>query len=341
MNFMSSRRKLSDALVTSDRGAYLQFISANLCHVSNGLIPDTHTSFPVEPEFTARASVYSVNDFTIARASTSSGKMETVRTEADIARERDLPRYAICLPVSGGIEVEQFGRSISCAPDALAIMSGADPFTFRKLGNSDLLGVLLPRDFVEERVVNPEDACARAVSSPGGMQRLVYASISALHEEAGMLSERDLRAAIGVVGELVVLAVANLADVRSSESPVRAANLKRAKRIVRERCDNPELTLTNVAVECGLSLRYLHDLFRDDGRTFREYIMCERLQRARRLLESGSPLTTKVTDVCLASGFSNLSHFSTAFRRAFSISPIEVLRGRPGVPDSNRKIIRS
>jgi AraC-like DNA-binding protein len=341
MNFMSPRRKLSDELVTGDRDAYLEFVSANLCHVTSGPTPDAQKGLPAEPAFTASISVSSVNDFTIARASTSSGKMETSRTQEHIARDLDQPRYAICLPVSGGVEVEQFGRSISCAPDALAIMSGADPFTFRKLGNSDLLGVLLPRGFVEERVVNPEDACARAVGAPSGMQRLVFSAISALQEEARLLNERNLRAAIGVVGELVVLAVANLADVRSSESPVRAANLKRAKRIVRERCDNPELTLTNVAVECGLSLRYLHDLFRDDGRTFREYIMCERLQRARRMLESGSPLTTKVTDVCLASGFSNLSHFSTAFRRAFSISPIEVLRARQGLPNINRKITRS
>jgi AraC-like DNA-binding protein len=89
---------------------------------------------------------------------------------------------------------------------------------------------------------------------------------------------------------------------------------------------DPDLSPDDVARECGLSLRYLHDLFQDDGRTVREYLQGERLYAARRMLEHAVAGSTTITEVCMACGFSSPSVFSTAFRRAFGISPRDVVR---------------
>jgi AraC-like DNA-binding protein len=42
--------------------------------------------------------------------------------------------------------------------------------------------------------------------------------------------------------------------------------------------------------------------------------------------------STTVTDVATACGYSNLSQFSTAFRREFGISPIDALHHRKEAP---------
>jgi AraC-like DNA-binding protein len=80
-----------------------------------------------------------------------------------------------------------------------------------------------------------------------------------------------------------------------------------------------------VAKQCGISLRYLHEIFRTEGMTVSEYLKQQRLVRARRMLENAG-FDTTVTEVCFSCGFSNTSQFSTAFRRAFLMSPREVLR---------------
>ena len=99
------------------------------------------------------------------------------------------------------------------------------------------------------------------------------------------------------------------------------------------RMADSDLSLEDIASECGLSLRYLHDLFRDDGRTVREYLQGERLHAARRMLERAVAGAATVTDVCMACGFSSPSVFSTAFRKAFGISPRDVARrARPSQP---------
>jgi AraC-like DNA-binding protein len=323
MNYVGPRRKLHDQITTDDVDAYLKFISLNLCAVS-GLQRDQGRAPPGAP-FEADAHAYSVGDYSTARLVTHTNKVAMSRVHEDIRSDSER-RYVVCLPIAGEIEVQQQTVAERCNAGAVFMLSGSEPFSVRQSGASEMLALLLPQSFVEERLVRAEELCCRQVSKPGGVSGLVRASVVALQEHACEMSESDLRKAILIVSELVVLALGNLGDVKSSTSPVRSANLMRAKRIIRAKCDNPDLTLADVAAECGLSLRYLHDLFRDDGRTFREYIMSERLRRARRMLEIGSPLNTKVTEVCLASGFSNLSHFSTAFRRAFSISPSEVLR---------------
>ena len=76
-----------------------------------------------------------------------------------------------------------------------------------------------------------------------------------------------------------------------------------------------------------MSLGHLHHLFRDEGRTAWLFLKSERLERARQLLERPLRPDVTVTEISLACGFSNMSQFSTAFRRAFSISPRDLLRG--------------
>ena len=73
---------------------------------------------------------------------------------------------------------------------------------------------------------------------------------------------------------------------------------------------------------------FLHNLFRDDGRTVSQYLKVARLERARELLQRRHAPDVSVTDVALACGYSNMSQFSTAFRRAFGLTPRDVLMGR-------------
>lgn len=223
------------------------------------------------------------------------------------------------------------GRTAQCAPGAIVMTCSTEPDTFAELDEeSDILAVLLPRHFVEARLIKPEYFCARAASGDA-LQRLVLASVSALHENAHDIGEPLLDKAIQTVSELILAGVGNLADARSSLSSVRAGNLLRAKRIIRSRCRDPNLTVETVARECGISLRYLQNLFKEDGRSCREHIKHERLYLGRHLLRLSSSATTSVNEIGRTAGFSNTSNFSKEFSKAFSLSPREVLdkRKRP------------
>ena len=295
---------------------WASFVAQNLCRFS--------IRTQRESNFNVDARTRSDGGFVVARFNTIGGRAKLERTAAEISSDgRDA--YCLYVPLRGTHELHQCQRSAICSPATVTLISIGDPYIQTKLGDNDTLYLLMPRTFVDQRLLHGEEICARLVSARDGVARLATDTLAALQREASKMSTDEFRVATHAAGELVLLAVAGAADLMSGARSIRASNLARAKRVIRARLADTDLSLSDIASECGLSLRYLHDLFRDDGRTVREYLQGQRLLTARRMLErSGGPAT--VTDVCLACGFSNPSQFSTAFRRAFGLSPRDVLR---------------
>ena len=81
------------------------------------------------------------------------------------------------------------------------------------------------------------------------------------------------------------------------------------------------IALTDVAAHVGLSSEYLSRLFKEDtGVKFVVYLNNLRLRHALSLLENTS---LKVYEVAERVGYSNLSYFSTVFKKNFGQNPFE------------------
>jgi len=276
--------------------------------------------------FWVEARARSVQRFSVARLITTAGPAELHRGSRDIARDNKAS-YAFYLPTRGYQEIRQFNRIQRCPADSLVVVSTSEPFLQLKPGDNDTTCLLIGSDFVDRRALHFEDLCAQVIPASTGLPRLFHDSLIALERESCKMTAEHFLSAIRAISELAILAVASQTDLPCDSSSVRACNLANAKRVIRRRLTELTLTLLDVATECNLSLRYLHKLFHEDGRSMNEYLMSERLKYARNLLQQASADTT-VTDVCFASGFSNASQFSTAFRRAFGVTPRDVLRRR-------------
>jgi len=283
------------------------------------------TATPKDSSFHINARSRSSNGFTLARFITIKGKARLARGSSEIASDaRD--SYVIYLPLRGTIELAQFARRQLYEPCSAALLSSSDQIFHTKFGDNDTACLVLPREFVDQRVPRPEDLCARPSGTSSGISHLFAETMLAFQGDAQTMTDSEFSASVRLVSELGLLSISGSRDVMSSLRSVRSSNLARVKRVIRSRFDDPRLKLSSIAQECRLSLRYLHDLFQDDGRTAREYLTSERLQRARRMLECATDSAFTVTSVSMACGFSNSSHFSTAFRRAFGLSPRDVLR---------------
>lgn len=313
----------SDALVRiaqAHAGAqedWADFIGRNLCRLSIRTQPD--------PGFEVGAHVRVADEFLVGRINTVAGRAQLERGPREIGGDGK-DRYALYLPLKGEHDLSQAGREARCGPRAMTLTTMTEPFSQTKRGDNDTLYFFLPRGFVDQRLVSGIDLCGRAVATDAGVQRLARDTVAALQREADRMSQEEFLAAARATGELVLIALSGGRDLMSNAGSVRAGNLARAKRVIRARLSDPDLTLGEVARACGLSLRYLHDLFRDDGRTASEFLICERLKRARRMLEAQPPGGRLVTDIAMACGFSSPSQFATSFRRAFGVSPRDMAR---------------
>jgi AraC-like DNA-binding protein len=80
-----------------------------------------------------------------------------------------------------------------------------------------------------------------------------------------------------------------------------------------------KLSETALARRCGMSRFQFSRSFRDEhGVTFRDYVLSVRLNRAEAML---SHTDAPITEVAFCSGFHDLSHFASLFRRRTGCSP--------------------
>ncbi|MEK3732385.1 MULTISPECIES: helix-turn-helix transcriptional regulator [Paenibacillus] len=106
--------------------------------------------------------------------------------------------------------------------------------------------------------------------------------------------------------------------VYSSDGSEQAKLYRKALLYIEEHLGNNELTLDMLASFLCISTSYCSRIFQKyGGKGFREYVMERRIQLAKSLLEGGS----SVTEVCLAVGYGDLTHFTRTFRRLIGMNP--------------------
>jgi AraC-like DNA-binding protein len=106
----------------------------------------------------------------------------------------------------------------------------------------------------------------------------------------------------------------------ASPADVRVARLEPALQYVRRHYAD-KLAETEAARRCGMKrFAFSHAFHAVFGLTFREYVTNTRIGEARRLLSEGGH---RVTEVALATGFSDASHFARTFREHTGVLPSE------------------
>ncbi len=276
-------------------------------------------------DFRTTSQVQSYDGFMIGRFMAYPGKRDPNKASLDqCARER----FTLYVPLQGELELRQFSRTERCCPGSIILLSPEKASVTGIPGDNDTLYFHMSRAFVDQRVTHSECFCARSFAAQDGVRRLVRSMAISLQRDAPDMTEQEFRGAARALGELTLLALCGAADLSTDMRSVRARNLARAKRVIRNKMTDSDFGIGDVARDCGISLRYLHALFRSDGITVSGYLKRQRLQRARDMLENAGDAVT-VTEVCFSCGFSNMSQFSTAFRQAFSVSPRDVLRRTP------------
>lgn len=117
------------------------------------------------------------------------------------------------------------------------------------------------------------------------------------------------------------------ADLRAGRAAftVYAKRLDRACQYIKRRMDHPGLALNDIAKDAACTGRYLQKMFAPGGQTVREFILHLRLEAVHCALLSPQLWNRPVTEIALAHGFNNASHFTRKYHRHFGITP-SVLR---------------
>ncbi len=233
--------------------------------------------------------------------------------------------YLVTLPRSSPVEFHQLGKGVRCDPGGFIIERGDEPYRFMYEKPNDLFVLKVARKALSERVREPDRFCARVIDATSGAAALfahmvahVHAQMPNLDPAAGEVLGRQMLELLG----LALDEAGNAAD--SGVSAVRAAHMTRVQRFIRANLKHPDLSPGFIATGCGISTRYLHDLFKDVNGTVSQQIRDQRLIAARdRLAASAS---VRIADVAYRFGFADQAQFSRLFKARFGTTPSEFQR---------------
>ncbi|MBV9562243.1 MAG: helix-turn-helix domain-containing protein [Bradyrhizobium sp.] len=244
------------------------------------------------------------------------------RHERHLLNERE-ECFLITVPELAEIRFVQDGRDVRCRPGAFLIERSHLPYEFSHRDPAALWVLKVPSSVLRARISRPERLATLqfdASRSTGALfvdtLRLAGARLDEMEEPARALIGKHL---------VDLLAMAVEADERvlvGHASSVRNAHLHRCEQFIRSRLADTELTPQTVATGCGISLRYLHQIFEAEGITVSAYIRNQRLLTCDALLRDPG-CRKSISEIAYLWGFGDQAQFSRNYRNRFGCTPSE------------------
>jgi AraC-like DNA-binding protein len=245
-----------------------------------------------------------------------------VRSRRQIARARE-DDLLVSVQLDGGGTIAQDGHVARLGLGDFCLYDSARPYTLHFEGPFRQLVLQFPRARLIERLGPAEPfagLCIRREDPVGG---LASDFLAALGRDSARIPAAAAQRLAATALDLLATALANARGAVPEPGARRAAALARAKMLALSRLGDPGLEPATVAAALGVAARSLHRLFAAEGTSFMRWVIEQRLEACRRDLADPLQLGRSVSDIALGRGFSDLAHFSRAFRRRFGLPPRE------------------
>jgi AraC-like DNA-binding protein len=242
------------------------------------------------------------------------------RRPSDVARLAN-DYFTLTWPVAGQVRAEQGGEEHWIRPGSLYLFNHAVPYSTVPQVEYQTVGVAFPCAALRRRL--PEALPFYAVPLADGAPRgaLLMSFVEHLAEGLDRWDEREFAELGERLIDLIALLVVQEGGGAAADTSVRIAHRERALRYIRAHLADAELAPETVARACGISLSYLHQLFRGSGVSVEELIFAERLEQCRKRLSDPRARHLSVSTIAYQTGFSHPAHFSRSFKRRFGMTP--------------------
>lgn len=267
--------------------------------------------------FDARLVTINLGFIKVSRVSSTAH--EVIRTQRAIDR-CDSDSFLIEVPLRGSGILLQLEQEAVVRPGDFALCDNARPFRYRFQSSFDEVVIEIPRTSLLARNARLDRVAPLLVSGESDMGRLIAPLLRRLGD-VPKLGESPVAAQLG--SSLVDLVATALGDRMGAPDrvPDRVRYLAQARAFIHDHLADSDMSPSRAAHAIGISPRYLHALFHDDGCSVSKWILRCRLDRARVLLVDPARKSSTITEIAYEVGFKDLAHFSRAFKAEFGVMP--------------------
>jgi AraC-like DNA-binding protein len=292
----------------------------------NDLASETFNNLAIDAErpedFHGRMVRAPLGELTLMSADSAPARVRRLNDPARTAR--GLRAVDLHFQVSGRSLNSQGGREAQLEAGDFTLCDASQPYSVRFPEANHMLCVKIPTPALSQRLGDLDRLLCAPVSGRSGPGAMLSGFLRTLWTQID--EEEDVGSAEAlseVVLDLIGLAYRPLCEGRAT---AQAEWLRRARSLIDDRICEPELGVSAIAEALGVSSRYVQMLFAADATTPSAYILDRRLRLAAERLRRADGLG--VTEVAMAVGFNDLTHFGRAFRRRFGVTPRDYRDGR-------------
>lgn len=277
-------------------------------------------------DFQGEAAVLDLGELRVAKFDLS--PLRSRRTPAMI-RRGDPEQYQLALLRQGATSMSQHRNECTVGPGDLMLWDTSRPSdNAMRAGTGRVRAtvLMLPRTVMPLRSQRLDQLLARRIPGDRGMAAILASFMTSLDEVHGSPFEPEASRRLGSAAvDLVAACLAQHLDSESRlPSEVRAqALLQRINAFIEHNLGDPELNPSAIAARHSISVRSLHQLFRDQEESVQARIRRRRLEQCRAELARPGLGAHRVHAIAARWGFSGPVVFSRSFREAYGLSPTE------------------
>ena len=238
------------------------------------------------------------------------------RTRQEIRSGNDAWFYTV-FQLAGQADIEQDDRQVKLQTGDMTLIDASRPCSILWQQTSRQVSLLLPRQLLENQLRGSGISVATRLDKSLPMvqlsQRLLHESMS-----SPQLSASESEAAL----DAMVCLLRPMLHQREVAPSRREKQFQKIMTLIDDAIQEEHLRPEWLADETGMSVRSLYRLFADKGLVVAQYIKNRRLDLCAQALQR-APDDEKLAGIGYRWGFSDHSHFSTAFKQRFGISPGE------------------
>lgn len=220
-------------------------------------------------------------------------------------------------------EFSQNAVALKFKKDEFILQRGNIPYEFGHADANELLVLKVKAGDLGRQVRSVDRFTTLNFDASRGMGRLLLDTLRTLPER---LTQTDplvhRRLGTYLIDLLGLTLEADDRILSSNETTVKRAHLARIEHYIRQNLQERSLSPETIAAGCGISVRYLHDLFNSNGKTVSRWIRELRLKAAHDQISDLSRRET-IAEIAYRWGFGDQAQFSRHYKVHFGETPRE------------------
>ncbi|MEG2565293.1 MAG: transcriptional regulator FeaR [Acinetobacter sp.] len=238
------------------------------------------------------------------------------RTRQEIKNSNDAWFYTV-FQLEGSAAIEQDDQRTILETGDITLLDASRPCAINWQDKSRQISLLLPRQILEQQCRFQEVGCAIKLSHTLPTVQLGHRLLQESMGNVGM-NDRESEAAL----EAMVCLLRPAFQQREAVEPRKERQFQNVLSLIEDHIQSETLRPEWIATESGMSVRSLYRMFADKGLVVAQYIKNRRLDLCAQVLRATGD-EEKLSGIGYNWGFVDHSHFSTAFKQRFGVSPGE------------------